>query len=133
MRDLLRNSLRTSLAGLPPLDRLAAAWPVAAGHGIASRARVSGLQGGGLQDGSLENGGLKDDGQQGGKPQGRGAQGRTVVIEVNDAGWLAQLREMAPQLRGDLARISGVPLTDILFQEPQRLERTRSPRGPQTP
>lgn len=40
MRDLLRGSLAASLSHLSPLDRLAAAWPIAAGHSIASRSEI---------------------------------------------------------------------------------------------
>ena len=91
MRDLLRSALRTSLGGLEPLDRLAAAWPVAAGHAIAERSAVTRLE------------------------------GSIAMVEVaGGAMWLGQLRSMTPQLRGDLAKISGVPLTDILFVAPGR-------------
>ncbi|GAA3756695.1 DUF721 domain-containing protein [Terriglobus aquaticus] len=85
LRDILRSSLSTSLNALTPLDRLAAAWPVAAGHAIAERStivRLSGTQAG---------------------------------VEVRDAAWLPELRSNTPRLVADLARISGVPLTDILF------------------
>lgn len=91
LRDLLRHSLRSSLAGLQPLDRLAAAWPVAVGHAIAERSTITHL------DGTI------------------------ATVEVaGGLAWLRQLREMTPQLRGDLAKISGVPLTDILFTAPGR-------------
>lgn len=89
LRDLLRSSLGSSLAALTPLDRLATAWPVAAGHAIAERSYVVRL----------------DD--------------FVGYVEVNDAAWLPQLRELTPRLRADLARISGVPLTDILFVLPR--------------
>ena len=91
LRDVLRSSLRSSLRGLRPLDRLAAAWPVVAGHAIAERSAVIDL----------------DD--------------STATVEVAGGQvWLRQLREMTPQLRGDLAKVSGVPLTDILFTAPGR-------------
>lgn len=90
LRDLLRSSLRTSLAGLEPLDRLAAVWPVVAGHAIAERSTVARLEAG------------------------------VAVVEVTGGTvWLAQLRSMTPQLRGDLARVSGISLTDILFVAPR--------------
>lgn len=41
MRNILRESLAKSLEHLSPLDRLSAAWPVAAGHSIASRSAVA--------------------------------------------------------------------------------------------
>jgi predicted nucleic acid-binding Zn ribbon protein len=88
MRDLLRTSLGKSLASLSPLDRLATAWPIAAGHAIAERSEVSAL-----------------------------VDGR-ATITVADSGWQAQLRINGPQLQGDLARISRVPLTAILFVLP---------------
>ena len=88
MRDLLRSALRSSLGGLSPLDRLAAAWPVAAGHAIAERSAVTRLE------------------------------GTVAMVEVGGAAWLAQLRRLTPQLRGDLAKVSGVALTDILFVPP---------------
>ncbi len=88
MRDLLRTTLGKSLNALEPVDRLAAAWPVAAGHAIAGRSSVTELD-----------------------PNG------CAVVTVADKGWLTQLESM-PQLKGDLARISGVPLTDILFLLP---------------
>ncbi|MEG9432167.1 DUF721 domain-containing protein, partial [Terriglobus sp. ADX1] len=44
MRDILRTSLAKSLDTLTPLDRLGAAWAVAAGHATASRTAVSAFQ-----------------------------------------------------------------------------------------
>lgn len=88
LRDLLRSNLARSLSGLSPLDRLATAWPVAAGHAIAEHASIQRLE------------------------------GTVAIAEVGDPGWLRQLREMTPQLRGDLSRISGINLTDILFVSP---------------
>lgn len=88
LRDLLRYNLARSLSALSPLDRLSTAWPVAAGHSIAERSSIVRLD------------------------------GTVAIAEVRDPGWLRQLREMTPQLRGELARISGVPLTDILFLSP---------------
>ncbi len=88
MRDLLRSSLAKSLERLSPLDRLSTAWPVVAGHAIAERSSVSSLEAG------------------------------TVSVTVSDPGWQAQLRSVAPQLQNDLARVSRVPLTAILFVLP---------------
>jgi predicted nucleic acid-binding Zn ribbon protein len=88
MRDVLRTTLGKSLNALQPLDRLAAAWPVAAGHGIAERSTVTAL----------------DEG--------------VATVTVADITWQKQLRNIAQQLKGDLARISRVPLTDILFVLP---------------
>ncbi len=86
MRDLLRSSLVKSLGSLGALDRLAVAWPVVAGHAIAERSSVTELN------------------------------GRVAKVVVSgDAAWLDQMRRMTPQLRGDLSKVSGVALTDILF------------------
>ena len=88
LRDILRQNLRLSLDALSPLDRLATAWPVAAGHAIAAHSAIT----------ALENG--------------------VATAEVAQPQWLQQLRELTPQLRGDLQRVSGIPLTDILFVLP---------------
>ena len=100
MRDLLRSSLAKSLSGLSPLDRLASAWPVAAGHGIAERTSVTDFEEG------------------------------AAIITVPDAVWQAQLRSTTDQLRRDLARISGVPLTDILFLLPAAAANARRAENP---
>ena len=89
LRDILRGKLHTSLSALTPLDRLAAAWPVAAGHAIAERSTIV----------RLEN----------------HAEGAKAIAEVRDAAWLPELRSNTPRLTADLAQVSGVPLTDILF------------------
>ena len=85
LRDILRSSLRESLQALTPLDRLAAAWAVAAGHAVAERSAVVRLQ------------------------------GAQAIVEVRDPAWLPELRANTPRLVADLARIGGVNLTDILF------------------
>ncbi len=100
MRDLLQSSLGKSLNGLSPLDRLATAWPVAAGHAIAGRSEVTSLQDG------------------------------VATITVADPGWQAQLRTVGAQLQADLARISRVPLTDILFLLPSETTAGRKPAAP---
>jgi predicted nucleic acid-binding Zn ribbon protein len=88
MRELLRSTLGKSLGALTPLDRLGAAWPVVAGHAVAERSQVTGLA------------------------------DAVATVTVVDAAWQRQLQSTADQLRGDLARISRVPLTDILFLLP---------------
>ena len=93
LRDLLRNSVGRSLSALTPLDRLSTTWPVAAGHSIAERSAIVRLE------------------------------GTVAIAEVPDPAWLSQLRQMTPQLRGELARISGIPLTDILFLSPAAASR----------
>jgi predicted nucleic acid-binding Zn ribbon protein len=88
MRELLRTTLARSLDGLLPLDRLSAAWPVATGHAVAERSSVTELS------------------------------GTVATVTVVDANWLRQLRSTEEQLRAELARVSRVPLTDILFVLP---------------
>ena len=88
MRDLLRSSLAKSLDALTPSDRLAAAWPVAAGHAVASRTSVL----------SFENG--------------------AVTIAVPDKAWGDQLWGVRERLRSELASVSRLQLTDILFVVP---------------
>ena len=103
LRDLLRSSFRTSLGNLEPLDRLATAWPVAAGHAIAERSAVTRLE------------------------------GTIAMVEVvGGEPWLRQLREMTPQLRGDLAKVSGITLTDILFVAPGRPRSSHATSSPRT-
>ena len=85
LRDLLRGSLSRSLSALSPLDRLGAAWPVAAGSAVSLRSEVLSFD------------------------------GSAVTVSVADTVWLNHLRSVAPQLLGDLRRVSRLPLTDILF------------------
>ena len=85
LRDILRSDLRKSLRALTLLDRLAAAWPVAAGHAIAERSTVVRLH------------------------------EKQAAVELSDPAWLPELRSNTPRLVADLARVSGVDLTDILF------------------
>lgn len=85
MRDVLRASLARSLAGLSELDRLSAAWPIVAGHALVARASVISYLGG------------------------------TVTLAAQDEQWHRQLLLAAERLRPELARVSGVPVTDILL------------------
>lgn len=103
MHDLLRRSLGKSLASLSPLDRLATAWPIAAGHAIAERSSVT----------SLEEG--------------------AVTVTVGDSGWQQQLRAIGTQLQRDLSRISRVPLTAILFVLPSAQPAERKPAAAARP
>ena len=86
MRALLRGSLGKSLATLTPLDRLAAAWPVACGSALAARGELLALE------------------------EGR------LTIRVADAAWLDQMRAMRQHLTGELARIAAVELREIHFE-----------------
>lgn len=89
MQDVLRSALAASLSRLSPLDRLAAAWPVVAGHAIAERSAVTALADG------------------------------VVTITAESSAWRHQLVVLRSQLCADLARVSRVPLTDILFILPE--------------
>jgi predicted nucleic acid-binding Zn ribbon protein len=100
MRDILRTSLAKSLNALTPLDRLGAAWAVAAGHATASRTTVTAFHEG------------------------------TVTVTVPDTAWQRQLEMIHGQLRGDLASISRMPVTDILFVLP---ENATAPPRPAVP
>ena len=86
MRELLRSSLGKSLSGLTPVDRLAAAWPVACGRLMAEHGVVTEY-----------------------------AEG-VVTIEVGDDSWLQQMLQLRGQLTGDLRRIAAVELREIHFQ-----------------
>jgi hypothetical protein len=88
MRDVLRSSLARSLRELTPEDRLAAAWPVACGPTLAGHAEVLYLD--------AEN---------------------TLHIRVTGPVWMQQFLHVRSQLAADLARIAGVPLRAIHFEQ----------------
>jgi predicted nucleic acid-binding Zn ribbon protein len=98
MRQLLRGSLGRSLSAMRAEDRLAAAWPVAAGRAMAERGAVIGFEEG------------------------------VVRVEVADAAWLQQMRSMSEQLRGEMARISGVTVSGIHFLLKNHSEAKRDAR-----
>ena len=85
MREMLRRELGRSLHALPPVDRLAAAWPVACGSALAAHAEVTGYEQGG------------------------------VSVAVAGREWLDTFGQMRRVLTSDLARIAGVPVTAIHF------------------
>ena len=87
MRDMLRGNLGRSLRDLPPLDRLAAAWPVACGSALAGHGELA----------SFDKG--------------------VVRIVVSSAEWMQPLAQMRLVLQSELARISGVPVTAIHFEK----------------
>lgn len=102
MRDVLRGSLGRSLRTLPEEDRLAAAWPVACGPALATRAEVLGLDA-----------------------------DRVLHVRVLQAAWREQFLQMRAVLTSELARIAGVRLEAIHFEgqaaaEPQGRGRNRS-------
>ncbi len=86
MRDLLRSSLGRALRELEPIDRLAAAWPVAAGALLAEHGRIASYNEG------------------------------VLTIEVEQNAWLNQLLSMRQQLTAELVRIARVPITAIHFE-----------------
>jgi hypothetical protein len=88
MRDLLRGSLSRSLRELTPEDRLAAAWPVACGSALAGRGEVLHLD---AED--------------------------VLHVRINGPEWMRQFIDVRSQLTQDLARISGVQLSGIHFEE----------------
>lgn len=98
MRDLLRGSLGRSLRTLPDEDRLVAAWIVACGPALASRAEVLGLD-----------------------------QDRVLHIRVLQPVWREQFAQMRSMLTSELKRIAGVPLEAIHFEEPSS-SRPQEPR-----
>lgn len=85
MRSMMRTSLGASLKGLQVEDRLAAAWPVAAGVAMAGHGELVGYE------------------------QGR------VRIRVTELSWLHQMRAMSGALERALEKISGVPVKAIDF------------------
>jgi Dna[CI] antecedent, DciA len=86
MRELLKGSLRQTLGALPDEDKLAAAWPVACGKAMAERGTIVGYADG------------------------------VVRIQVENRVWLRQLMSMRGQLAGEMARITGVRVSEIHFE-----------------
>ena len=97
MRDVLKKSLGRSLATMPELDRLTAAWPVACGKAMAARGEIVGF-----------------------------AEG-TVTVRVDDPAWLDQMRSMQGALQHELARIAQVPLSGIHFESRAAAPRAARP------
>ena len=96
MRDLLRGTLRRSLRAMSPVDRLAAAWPVACGRAMATHGEIVGFIDGVIQ------------------------------VQVADQTWLNQMLTMRSVLEHDLSRVAGVPVTGIHFELKRTLgERAR--------
>ncbi len=90
MRDLLRTSLGRALREFDPVDRLAAAWPVAAGsRALAAHGTVVAYI----------------------------PASATVRIEVDDPVWLDHLRSLRSQLAPTLGRIANVPVREIHFED----------------
>jgi hypothetical protein len=87
MRDMLKKNLARSLGAHTVADRLQAAWPVACGKAMAARGEIVGFEHG------------------------------VVEVRVQDVTWLDQFRSMGPVLQSDLAKIAGVKIIGIHFQE----------------
>ena len=98
VRDLLRSGLGRTLRDWEPLDRLTAAWPVAAGVALAAHGTLL----------SFEDGAL--------------------TIEVNDGSWLPQMLPLRAALARELSRTAGVPVREIHFRDAARDRSRRVPR-----
>ena len=85
MREILRKEMGRTLKALPELDRLQAAWMVVCGKTMAERGRVTEFDRG------------------------------IVMVEAEDAVWLAQMISMRGDLERQLARIAEVELNGIHF------------------
>ena len=83
IRDVLRGSLGRSLGALNDVDRLAAAWTVAAGSRMASRAMVLGYEDG------------------------------IVRLGAADEMWMREMMNMKERLAVEMARLAGVPVKEI--------------------
>ena len=95
MRNVLKHSLGRSLAAMPELDRLTAAWPVACGKQMAAHGRVLSFTDG------------------------------TLTIHVEDPTWLDQLLALRGALQRDLARIAEVKVTAIHFESTNQKRRLK--------
>ena len=87
MRDVLRSSLGRSLRELSPADRLQAAWQVACGAALAAHGEILELD----ADGVLH-------------------------VSVHQPAWVETFRGMRSALANDLARLAGVPVREIHFE-----------------
>jgi hypothetical protein len=86
MREMLRTSLARSLQTMDPLDRLAAAWPVACGSALAGRSEVASYD------------------------------GEVVEVLVASEEWEPTFAQMRPVLQAELARIAGVRVGALHFE-----------------
>ena len=91
MRDVLRSSLGVSLRDLTPEDRLVAAWQVVCGQKLAMRGEVAFLD--------AEN---------------------VLHVRVQGPEWFYEFLDRRTQLARDLARVAGVPLAGIHFEQARR-------------
>lgn len=86
MREMLRGSLARSLEAMEPLDRLAAAWPVACGSALAGRSAVASYD------------------------------GAVVEVLLASEEWEPTFAQMRPVLQAELARIAGVRVGALHFE-----------------
>jgi hypothetical protein len=94
MREVLRGSLGRSLRTLSEDDRIAAAWAVACGPVLSTRAEVLGLDA-----------------------------ERVLHVRVLETAWRDQFAQMRTMLTEDLRRIAGVRLQTIHFEEESSAKR----------
>jgi hypothetical protein len=88
LRDYIRTHLARSLSAARPEDRLAAAWTVACGRAMAGHGSIAAYD----------------------------PATATVRIRVADPAWLQHMIDLRSALARDLARISGLPVTDLRFE-----------------
>jgi hypothetical protein len=98
MRDLLRDSLGRSLRVLSEEDRVAAAWPVVCGSALADHGEVLYLD-----------------------------EERMLHVLVMGPDWLQQFLHVRSSLANDLARVAGVRLSGIHFEERGKARSRRFP------
>jgi len=98
MRDFFRGNLGRGLRDLNELDRLSAAWPVACGSALATRAEVTELDA-----------------------------ERVLHLTVASSEWMQPFLQMRTALQNDLARIAAVRLTGIHFEVKGSARTSRAP------
>lgn len=91
MRDVLRGSLGRSLRDLTPEDRLVAAWQVVCGAALAAHGKVSHLD-----------------------------EKNVLHVQVDTPQWFAEFLDRRSALAQEVARVAGVPVAGIHFEEAHR-------------
>mgnify|MGYP001556027762 CR=1 FL=1 len=86
IREILRGSLERSLGALDDVDRLAAAWTVAAGSRMASRATVLGYEDG------------------------------VVRMGAADETWMREMMNVKERLAAEMARLARVSVKEIRIE-----------------
>lgn len=85
LRNAALQLAQQILAGLEAPERVVSAWPLAVGQATARRTRALHFQAG------------------------------TLTVAAQGKEWQQQLIALRPQLQSRLERLTGVPVTDILF------------------